>query len=214
MALTKIEYGSLASSETMNNNFEYLDNRISTVVENVTTDNASIYSNIASINSLITQTADILRPIGQPLFRLDNTLLEDEIRLEGAEVSRTTYSRLFTMYGVTYGAGDGVSTFKLPDFRNRVLWGSDTFGYLEEELPNIKGSFAITKLEGCNTVYNPSGAFCNVEAAAGGQGQMGLAGGDWIVNVGFDASHSSTVYKDSGIVRPKAISVRVVTRYK
>ena len=53
MALTRIEYGALASSETMNNNFDYLDNRISTVVENITTDNASIYSNIASINNII-----------------------------------------------------------------------------------------------------------------------------------------------------------------
>ena len=33
MALTEIEYGSLASSEIMNNNFQYLDNRISSVSE-------------------------------------------------------------------------------------------------------------------------------------------------------------------------------------
>ena len=139
MALTRIEYGALASSETMNNNFDYLDNRISTVVGNMTTNNASIYSNIASINNLIDQTANILRPIGQPILRLDNTLLDDEIRLEGAEVSRITYSKLFAKYGVTYGAGDGVNTFQLPDFRNRVLCGSSTFGYLDEELSDVEG---------------------------------------------------------------------------
>ena len=55
MPLTHIEYGSLASSETMNNNFEYLDNRITTVANNLTTTSSSIYSNIASLNSTFTQ---------------------------------------------------------------------------------------------------------------------------------------------------------------
>ena len=40
MALTEIEYGSLASSEIMNNNFQYLDNRISSVSETVSTNQA------------------------------------------------------------------------------------------------------------------------------------------------------------------------------
>lgn len=35
MALTEIEYGSLASSDVMNKNFEYLDNKISDVSENL-----------------------------------------------------------------------------------------------------------------------------------------------------------------------------------
>ena len=51
MALINIEYGSLASSETMNTNFQYLDNRISTVVENSAGTSAVINSNIASLSS-------------------------------------------------------------------------------------------------------------------------------------------------------------------
>ncbi len=51
MALTRIEYGSLASSETMNNNFEYLDNKIAEASERITSTSASIYSNIASVNT-------------------------------------------------------------------------------------------------------------------------------------------------------------------
>ena len=53
MALTEIEYGSLASSSTLNNNFNYLDNRITSVSESISTNNASIYSSIASTNSTI-----------------------------------------------------------------------------------------------------------------------------------------------------------------
>ena len=100
MALTKIEYGALASSQVMNNNFDYLDDRITSLSQSMSSANSAIYSNIASINALITQTNNILRPIGQPIIRLDDTLFEDEIRLEGDAVSRVTYSALFEIYGV------------------------------------------------------------------------------------------------------------------
>ncbi|PJC29416.1 hypothetical protein CO052_03500 [Candidatus Saccharibacteria bacterium CG_4_9_14_0_2_um_filter_41_9] len=42
-------------------------------------------------------------------------LLED-----GTAVSRATYSSLFAVIGTTYGAGDGSTTFNLPDSRGRV----------------------------------------------------------------------------------------------
>ncbi len=54
MALTTIKYGELASSEIMNNNFKYLDDKISNLNETVTSNKAGMNSNIASINSTIT----------------------------------------------------------------------------------------------------------------------------------------------------------------
>jgi microcystin-dependent protein len=39
---------------------------------------------------------------------------------DGTAVSRTTYSALFAIIGTTYGAGDGSTTFNLPDSRGRV----------------------------------------------------------------------------------------------
>lgn len=44
----------------------------------------------------------------------------------GAAVSRSTYSALFAIVGTTYGAGDGSSTFNLPDLRDRFPVGSGT----------------------------------------------------------------------------------------
>lgn len=43
----------------------------------------------------------------------------------GAAVSRTTYSSLFSIVGETYGAGDSSTTFNLPDLRGRVIAGLD-----------------------------------------------------------------------------------------
>lgn len=46
----------------------------------------------------------------------------------GQAVSRTTYARLFDVIGTTYGAGDGSTTFNLPDLRGRVMAGKDNMG--------------------------------------------------------------------------------------
>lgn len=41
----------------------------------------------------------------------------------GQAVSRSTCSGAFTAYSTTYGAGDGSTTFNLPDLRGRVVAG-------------------------------------------------------------------------------------------
>ena len=44
---------------------------------------------------------------------------------DGAEISRTTYADLFDAIGTTYGVGDGVDTFNIPDLEGRVPVGRD-----------------------------------------------------------------------------------------
>lgn len=46
----------------------------------------------------------------------------------GQAVSRTTYAVLFTALGTAYGAGDGSTTFALPDLRGRIPGGKDNMG--------------------------------------------------------------------------------------
>jgi hypothetical protein len=41
--------------------------------------------------------------------------------LDGAAVSRAQFSQLFALIGTTYGAGDGSTTFNLPDTRGLTL---------------------------------------------------------------------------------------------
>ena len=45
------------------------------------------------------------------------------LECNGAAVSRTTYSALFAIVGTTYGAGDGSSTFNVPDLQDNVAVG-------------------------------------------------------------------------------------------
>lgn len=54
-----------------------------------------------------------------------NTAPTGWLKANGALVSRTTYANLFAAIGTTFGAGDGSTTFALPDLRGEFLRGWD-----------------------------------------------------------------------------------------
>ncbi|MDV9030490.1 phage tail protein [Pseudomonas sp. RAC1] len=64
-------------------------------------------------------------PAGSVVYFAVNALPAGYLRANGAAVSRTTYARLFATIGTTFGAGDGASTFHLPDLRGVFLRGLD-----------------------------------------------------------------------------------------
>ena len=61
------------------------------------------------------------------------------LECDGAAVSRSTYSALFAIVGTTYGAGDGASTFNVPDLQDNVAMGKS-------------GTKALASTGGANTV--------------------------------------------------------------
>ena len=50
----------------------------------------------------------------------DSSVPSGYLECNGAAVSRSTYSALFAEIGTTYGAGDGSSTFNVPDLQDKV----------------------------------------------------------------------------------------------
>jgi len=48
------------------------------------------------------------------------------LKCDGRAVSRATYGDLFLTIGITFGAGNGTTTFNLPDAQGRVLGGVGT----------------------------------------------------------------------------------------
>lgn len=63
-------------------------------------------------------------PAGTVLPFAGNTEPEGFLFTEGQEVLRNAYPNLFAAIGTTYGAGDGSTTFNLPDYRETVLVGA------------------------------------------------------------------------------------------
>ena len=69
-------------------------------------------------------------PSGTISAYLGTTAPSGWLLCDGSQVSRTTYSTLFALIGTRYGAGNGSTTFTLPDFRDRFLRGATSTGSL------------------------------------------------------------------------------------
>ena len=64
-------------------------------------------------------------PSGQIAFFAGSSAPAGWLKANGAAVSRTAYAALFAVIGTTYGAGDGSTTFNLPDLRGEFMRGWD-----------------------------------------------------------------------------------------
>ncbi len=77
----------------------------------------------------------------------------------GQAVSRSVYSALYACIGITYGAGDGTSTFNLPDLRGQFLrgWNCTTFGLDQGRVFGSTQCWSIERL--CGTIGPISESF-------------------------------------------------------
>ena len=64
----------------------------------------------------------------------------------GQTVSRTQYVGLFLTIGTTYGAGDGSTTFALPDMRGRTIAGKDNMGGITASRVTVTSGITGTTL--------------------------------------------------------------------
>lgn len=107
----------------------------------------------------------------------------------GQPVSRVTFAALFAVLGTSYGAGDGSTTFNVPDHRGAVAAGASNMGGSDRgNLPgggtpgNYLGAYSTTTSTAsygtCAVNFgNPGFVFQGGNAHVVGQGVSGLAFG-------------------------------------
>lgn len=102
----------------------------------------------------------------------------------GQAVSRTQKptDRLFGKIGVTYGTGDGSTTFNLPDLRGRVIAGTDSMG-------NVSAN-RITTFDG-DVIGNTGGA--ESVSVTSGSDLTGGGGNPYVISVTAGASLQPTM---------------------
>ena len=64
-------------------------------------------------------------PTGSVHLMATTTVPSGYLKCNGAAISRTTYADLFGIIGTAHGAGDGSSTFNVPDLRGEFVRGWD-----------------------------------------------------------------------------------------
>jgi len=66
-----------------------------------------------------------MTPAGTVIYTARSTAPTGYIKANGAAISRTTFATLFAAIGTTYGAGDGSTTFNVPDLRGEFVRSLD-----------------------------------------------------------------------------------------
>lgn len=140
---------------------------------------------------------------------------------DGRAISRTEYSEYFSMVGTAFGAGDGSTTFNVPDYRGLFIRGWDgnsgrdanrIYGTIQQSAcPNITAEAQFTQEWETFGAYPYKGAFYLIRR--GGNGVDGSHGNFDIV--GFDASRVSNVYQNGATeARPINSTAYYVVRIK
>tara|TARA_E500000318_G_scaffold100058_2_gene102498 strand:- start:2880 stop:3446 length:567 start_codon:yes stop_codon:yes gene_type:complete len=97
----------------------------------------------------------------------DSSVPSGFLECNGQAVSRSTYSALFAIIGTTYGAGDGSTTFAVPDLQDNVAIGKS-------------GTKPIASTGGANTVTstgNVGGSTANATLTTGQLASHAHSGG-------------------------------------
>ena len=135
---------------------------------------------------------------------------EGAIVADGRELNRTTYKGLFNIYGTKYGAGDGSTTFNVPDLDGRFIELTTDAGsvgqFVEPGLPNISGYVTNIKARGrWNGAMESSGSGA-LEASLGSS-STGDTGGssDLRLRIDLDASKAVAIFGGSQTVQPKSL---------
>lgn len=166
---------------------------------------------LTDLSNLTQAGKDLLVPVGclqmAPLTSLTGYLLCD-----GRAVSRSTYANLFSAIGVNFGAGDGITTFNVPDYRGCFLRG---FGgdsainmYTKQPMgaPDIEGE--ALQIEASYFREMP-GALYRKSNTGGRTSNTGSGG----VSLGLSASRSNSVYGAADEIRPVNYAVNIFIKY-
>lgn len=133
------------------------------------------------------------------------------LECNGAAISRTKYARLFKKIGTKYGAGDGSTTFNLPNLHHRVLEATTTISEVaktvEAGLPDISGKVQWTA-GGFDSPAYEGAMFVKLVGTSRSAIQPGA--GD--VRIDLKASRSSSLYSKSQTIQPSALRLLAIIK--
>lgn len=110
-------------------NSELQDNAVATAnIQDAAVATAKLTNLNVTLGKLETAVQEALVPVGSITAFGGSSAPTGWLFCDGSLVSRATYAALFAIVSTTFGAGDGVNTFQLPDLRQRFPMGHAASG--------------------------------------------------------------------------------------
>ncbi len=115
-----------------------------------------------------------LVPIGTILDFAGSVAPNGYLLCDGSAISRTDYAGLFAVIGTTWGAGNGSTTFNVPDLRGRTAIGAGTGNYTNATTRTLGGTGGSESMQ--SHYHLPSSdtdwKFVGIKPASGVAGQL------------------------------------------
>jgi microcystin-dependent protein len=111
---------------TATGNLKMGANRITGLAEPIASTDAATKGYVDTADAVLTAAIAAVAsvPTGSITMWPTGTAPTGYLLCAGAAVSRTTYAALFAIVGTTFGVGDGSTTFNLPNYTNRMPYGT------------------------------------------------------------------------------------------
>ena len=94
---------------------------------------------LGNVGAVSDAASPFLAPVGAMNAYAGSSAPSGWLLCNGAAVSRSTYSALFSVVSTAYGAGDGSTTFNVPDLRGRVPFGLNSANSDVDDLSDNDG---------------------------------------------------------------------------
>jgi microcystin-dependent protein len=126
-------------------------------------------------------------PPGSLIWYASDRVPSGWLLCDGTQVKRQQYPKLFATIGVTFGAGNGVTTFNLPDLRGKFIRGWGAVNPLDpgREFGSVQGNLLA---EHRHTITDPGHTH-----GVNDPGHLHVVNDPGHTHVGDDPGHSHTV---------------------
>lgn len=156
--------------------------------------NTGAIQQVRSVGNVLLQTT-VIQPAGIIQMYGGTTAPTNWLLCDGSAIDRLTYIKLFTAIGTIYGAGDGSTTFNLPNLQNRMAMGKGTGSFAT--LGNTGGAETIS-LGTTNIPAHQHYIGINTYAASGFGDDVPMTSANNYMYLGADTNSNTDRYRMTG----------------
>jgi len=226
--LTSGDPDKVVSGAEIDNEFNFIASAVTSKADKVTaatTDNLASLDASGNLKDSGGSIISVAPPVGSVTMYAALTAPDGWLECDGSNVNRATFPNLFNAIGITFGSGDGSTTFGLPDLRGEFVRGWDngrgaddgrSFGSDQlDQMQRITGFFDGKRVGRGDLGFFQEGALDSQISSISGQAAAAELTGNEGYRINFDSANSPDARTSSttdGETRPRNIALMYIIK--